>query len=1051
MKTPRIDAVIFDLDGVITNSTPLHSQAWKEMFDSFLKKQSTETNTPFREFTHNEDYLAYVDGKPRYSGVQSFLESRGIYLPFGNPDQEPSYETICGLGNKKNEIYNQLLSEKGVEIYATSVEFIHELKDAGIPLGLATSSKNAERVLELTGLLDLFQTRVDGLVSAELGLEGKPSPDIFQTACDNLGADYERSVIIEDANSGVQAGYRGHFGLVLGVAREGNEEELELHGADLVVEDLLDISIKDIRNWFQEGKQKKGWTIEYFRYDPDQEGTRESLCSIGNGYFASRGAMEEIPANLDINYPGTYITGLYNRLESQISGKTISNEDFVNCPNWLPITYRIDNGDWFDPNQEKILEFHRKLDFKNGILTKTMVVRDQDGNQTRIQSSRLISMADPYLAGLKYSITPLNYTGVFTIRTELDGTITNQGVKRYRDLSSRHIDPQYEGGEDSISYLSVTTNQSKITIGVAAKLIVTLGDIEINPQFTINTNQGKVTTTFEVEARSDSPICIEKLTAYYSSNVPDVDDPLQSAQEKVRKIQGYQQIETESTIAWRNIWDKIDLRISGDRLVQKMIRLHLYHSMVSVSSHSAALDAGIPARGLTGEAYRGHIFWDELFIMPFYILQFPETARSAILYRYRRLGAASNAAIQDGFQGAQFPWQSGSSGREETQSLHLNPISGKWGADFSHLQRHVSLAIAYNLWNYFWITSDDEFLIQFGAELLLSICQYWAGRAVFDPVTERYHISGIMGPDEFHESLPGSDQPGLTDNSYTNLMVVWTIKQAFNAIDLLPKKEKGRILAALEISSEDLDIWRKISNSLNIPLSEEGILEQFQGYFNLKELDWEHYQKTYPDIHRMDRILKSEGLSPNDFKVAKQADALMVFYNLKERTIQSILEELGYEPPDDLLQDNLHYYLQRTSHGSTLSRLVHAYLAFLTGNNELSWKLYQESLRSDYQDIQGGTTREGIHLGVMTGTVLFALRAYAGLDWTENQISIKPALPQGWKEMEFNITYRGDRYFFKLSNLQVNVKLEAKAQRKVMIQGKMIEIKPGDWIEYDLT
>ena len=212
MKKSNIDAVIFDLDGVVTNSTPLHSLAWKTMFDQFLKNQAGKTATPFREFTHEEDYLAYVDGKPRYTGVKSFLESRGFNLPFGDPSQEPGQESICALGNLKDQLFNQMLTEQGVEIYPSTIELIHTLKDSGIPLGLATSSKNAARVLDITGLSDLFQTRVDGIVSAELGLEGKPSPDIFHKACDQLGAAYDRSVIIEDANSGVEAGYRGHFG-----------------------------------------------------------------------------------------------------------------------------------------------------------------------------------------------------------------------------------------------------------------------------------------------------------------------------------------------------------------------------------------------------------------------------------------------------------------------------------------------------------------------------------------------------------------------------------------------------------------------------------------------------------------------------------------------------------------------------------------------------------------------------------------------------------------------------------------------------------------------
>jgi len=1045
MKKSNIDAVIFDLDGVVTNSTPLHSLSWKTMFDQFLKNQAGKTATPFREFTHEEDYLAYVDGKPRYTGVKSFLESRGFNLPFGDPSQEPGQESICALGNLKDQLFNQMLTEQGVEIYPSTIELIHTLKDSGIPLGLATSSKNAARVLDITGLSDLFQTRVDGIVSAELGLEGKPSPDIFHKACDQLGAAYDRSVIIEDANSGVEAGYRGHFGLVLGVARENNQDELELHGADLVVEDLKQINLSDIHNWFAEDGQSKGWSIEYHSYDSAREGTRETLCAVGNGYFCTRGAMEEIPATLDENYPGTYIAGLYNSLESNIGGRTVANEDFVNSPNWLPLTFRIGSGDWFNPGKAEILKFHRKLDFKTGLLTRTMIICDQNSNQSRIQSTRFISMADPNLAAIEYKITPLNYEGTITVRSELDGTVTNLGVKRYRELSSTHLLPLIEGGEGPFSFLSVETNQSKIQIGLAAKLQVLCGEDLITPDFHVNKFQGKVATTFEVEAHSDITICVEKVVSIYSSHLPDTKDPLTKARGDIQRCGSLCDILDLSINEWKKVWDRIDLKVEGDRPVQKMIRLHLYHSMLSLSSHSSKLDVGIPARGLHGEAYRGHIFWDEMYVMPFFDLHFPDAARAALMYRYRRLQTARQAAKEGGFNGAQFPWQSGASGGEETQSLHLNPISGKWGADFSHLQRHVSLAIAYNLWNYYWITDDQDFLINFGAELFLSICQYWSNLAEKHPRTKRFTISGVMGPDEFHEENPGSQEAGLVNNAYSNLMAVWTFNRAFLILDTLPAAEKETLLNSLGIKSDELGKWKEITSMLNISLSEEGILEQFQGYFELEELDWEHYKTTYPDIHRMDRILKSEGLSPNSFKVAKQADTLMLFYNFTESTIQSLIAQLGYQPPEDLLARNLHYYLPRTSHGSTLSKLVHSYLAFLIENNELSWTLYQDSLRSDFLDIQGGTTREGIHLGVMTGTILYIYRTYAGLDWTGKFLKLKPKLPPGWKEITFNLSFRGVRYFFKIGGDKIKLKTDSLGPQDISLGQQLVTIQPGNW------
>ena len=238
MDKHHFEAVIFDLDGVITKTALVHSTAWKEMFDNYLKLREEKYGEPFREFSHTEDYLPYVDGKPRYKGVASFLESRGIEIPFGDPSDSPEAETACGLGNRKNLTFNQILERDGVELYDSTLELIHDLKKEGIRIGVASSSKNCKAVLESAGLLDLIETRVDGVVSAELGLQGKPEPDIFTTACDNLGVEYAASVVVEDAVSGVQAGRKGNFGLVLGVAREDNSRELLANGADIAVDDI---------------------------------------------------------------------------------------------------------------------------------------------------------------------------------------------------------------------------------------------------------------------------------------------------------------------------------------------------------------------------------------------------------------------------------------------------------------------------------------------------------------------------------------------------------------------------------------------------------------------------------------------------------------------------------------------------------------------------------------------------------------------------------------------------------------------------------------------
>ncbi len=234
------------MDGVVTQTAAVHSTAWKRMFDEYLRIREAKYREPFNEFTHAPDYLAYVDGRPRYKGVETFLKSRGIDLPVGSPEDRPGSETICGLGNRKDAIFTELLERDGVHLYDSTITLIQELLKQGIQVGLATSSRNSAVILDKTRTAHLFATVVDGVVSETLGLKGKPDPAIFTTACANLGVPAARAIIIEDAVSGVQAGAKGGFGLVIGVARENNAPELCNHGADLVVCDLAETSVQEI-------------------------------------------------------------------------------------------------------------------------------------------------------------------------------------------------------------------------------------------------------------------------------------------------------------------------------------------------------------------------------------------------------------------------------------------------------------------------------------------------------------------------------------------------------------------------------------------------------------------------------------------------------------------------------------------------------------------------------------------------------------------------------------------------------------------------------------
>lgn len=1011
MNTPyKFKAVIFDLDGVITKTALVHSRAWKEMFDEYLQSRASRYEEPFREFTHEEDYLHYIDGKPRYEGVRSFLESRGINLPYGNPEDSLETETICGIGNRKNLAFNTIIERDGVEPYDTTLELIRRLREEGIKIGVASSSKNCRTVLKSVNLLDIIETRVDGEVSAELGLKGKPEPDIFTTAADNLGVPYDQCVVVEDALSGVEAGRKGNFGLVLGLAREDNAAALYSHGADIVVSDIGEIGFEGIAEWFETGLEEDNWKLIYHDYIPEKERSREALLSVGNGYFGTRGAMEESgPA--DHHYPGTYVSGIYNKLISKVSGRDIPNEDFVNVTNWIPVTFRIDDGEWFDIDNITILEIRRELNFRNGSMMRHLVVRDQKGRETKIVSRRFASMDTPHLAGIEYAVTPLNYSGKITLKSDLSGHHINAGVGRYKELNQQHLHPvdQYSSGD--LQYVAVQTTQSGITIAQGAKIHVTLDGKDINTDYRNITSPALASIVCSGKTDAHSTLTLTK-TVFISHQVQkDASRIKAETLDQIRTISRFEELFLRSQNRWKVLWDEVNIDLEGDRITQKMLRMHAYHLLCTTSPHNEHIDFGIPARGLTGEAYRGHIFWDELYILPFYHIHFREIARSVLMYRHRRLDAARDYAREHGYRGAMFPWQSGSKGTEETQKYHYNPVSGTWGDDHSSLQRHVSLAIAYNILQYHHINEDDAFMLHYGAEMILEICRFWASKASLDPASGRFSITHVMGPDEFHESYPGHEEGGLTDNTYTNIMAVWMFEKAIRYLERLNASDREQVCKKIGLTREELDTWKDISEKIRIVINEEGILAQYDGYFELKELDWDDYRKRYGNIYRLDRILKAEGKSPDEYKVAKQADTLMLWYNLDAGTINDILVRLGYQLPADYLSRNLEYYLKRTSHGSTLSRVVHAYLAIRTGRTELSWQLYSDAVTSDYNDIQGGTTAEGIHTGVMAGTILVALTAYAGLDLSGDSPQINPHMPPHWRCMKFSFWFRGIRYF----------------------------------------
>ena len=752
------------------------------------------------------------------------------------------------------------------------------------------------------------------------------------------------------------------------------------------------------------------WLLVYEDYRPEAEGLREALCTLGSGYFATRGASPESSAD-SVHYPGTYLAGGYNRTVSRVGDRDVENEDLVNMPNWLPLTFRIDDGDWFSIDAVELLSFRQELDLRAGVLHRKLRFCDDAGRITCWNERRIVSMARPNLGALCVELVAENWSGDVTARTGLDGGVINDNVERYRDLESRHLETLEvrEAGRKCM-LLRTRTRQSRLSVAQAARTQIFVDDEELERERRTQIESDRIMQDIPVALEQGQRLRVEKIVAMHSSRDSAISEPGQEALRTLEYTERFDAQLAAHEMAWKHLWEDCDIMLEdpGPPDTELKLRFHVFHLLQTACVHSVDLDIGIPARGWHGEAYRGHIFWDELFIFPFLNLRIPMLTRALLRYRHRRLGEARRAAADAGFRGAMYPWQSGSDGREETQRMHLNPESGRWLPDNSHRQRHINSAIAYNIWQYHEATDDQEFLQFYGAEMLLEIARFWASAVTYNAEIDRFEIKGVMGPDEYHTAYPDADPEkggGLDNNAYTNVMAAWVLARAVEVLGLLPQQRKLQLRERLALTDEEIGEWHEISRKLRIPMTPQGIINQFDGYEHLEELDWEAYREKYGDIHRLDRILEAEGGSPNRYKASKQADVLMLFYLFSAEELGLLFEQLGYPFDPAMIPRNVEYYLARTSHGSTLSQVTHSWVMARSDRCH-SWTLFQRALDSDIADIQGGTTREGIHVGAMAGTVDVVQRCYLGIELRAGVLHFDPALPDDLHRVRIRIHYR---------------------------------------------
>ena len=799
-----------------------------------------------------------------------------------------------------------------------------------------------------------------------------------------------------------------------------------------------------------------GWTLAYDAYRPEQEGLREALCTLGNGYFATRGAAPDCSAD-DVHYPGTYLAGGYNRLTSEVAGREIENEDLVNMPNWLPLTFRIDDGDWFRIDDVEILDFRQELDLKQGILNRRLKFRDRQSRTSQWEERRIVSMANPHLAAVVVQLRAVDWSGRLTVRSGLDGAVVNDGVERYRGLANRHLETvEIEQAAPDTMFLLSRTRQSRIHVAMAAATCLYREGRPVEPERALDLGQDRIAQTLSCEVARGETVEVEKIVALHTSRDMASSEPGLEARKTLHDSGRFGGILEAHVQAWKHLWQdcNIELCDGEDADTACKLRVHIFHLLQTVSPHSIDLDTGVPARGWHGEAYRGHIFWDELFIFPFLNLRAPMLTRALLRYRYRRLDEARKAARDAGYEGAMFPWQSGSNGREESQKLHLNPQSGRWIPDNTHRQRHINSAIAYNIWHYYQVTEDHEFLLFYGAEMLLEIARFWASVATYNAEIDRYEIKGVMGPDEYHTAYPDADpesEGGLDNNAYTNVMAAWVFDRARDVFDLLPKSHCQRLCERLGIRLEERDHWEEISRKLRVPFHGDGIISQFEGYDDLEEFDWEGYEKKYGDIQRLDRILEAEGDTPNRYKVSKQADVLMLFYLFSAEELNLLFEQLGYPFDRDTIPRNVEYYMARTSHGSTLSGVAHSWV-LARSDRPRSWHLFQQALDSDVADIQGGTTPEGIHTGAMAGTIDLVERCYLGIGTRANVLHLDPMLPEELGCIRAKLRYRRQVLDIEATHecLRISSRSFTTSPITVAYRGHFRDLAPGDAYEFRL-
>lgn len=713
-------------------------------------------------------------------------------------------------------------------------------------------------------------------------------------------------------------------------------------------------------------------------FNPAQLHHKETVFTLGNGYLGTRGTFEE-------GYPGacpaTLIHGVYD------DAPLVSTE-LANCPDWLSLIVIV-GGDRFRLDQGQVLSYQRWLDLKRGILSRSVQWRSPSGHTLSFNFERFVSLADPHTLALRCQIVSMDYEGPIEVHASLNGYPDNQGMLHWDWLDQTSI-------TDAIS-LHVRSRCSKIELGMAARLNVS-GTDDCHTTAIGFHNFPTLVSRFPM--RPGQKVTLEKLVAVFTSR--DNQAPAAAALDKVLHLANYPLLLTSHQTAWARMWQINDVIIEGDLTAQLAVRYNLFQLLAAAPHHDDRVS--IPAKTLSGFAYRGHVFWDtEIFILPCLTFTQPTLARNLLTYRYHGLAGARRKAQAANYEGAMYAWESAHTGDEVTPAWVPGPDGKKlvriWCGD---IELHISTDVAYAAWQYWRVTGDDTWMRTYGAEMILDTAVFWGSRVTWNAAQHRYEIHDVIGPDEYHERVD--------NNAFTNRMVQWHLQTALDVLNWLYETDPHHAAALkqqLDLLPKRLRHWQDVIDRLWVPFDPAtGLIEQFEGFFQLQDINLTAYE---PRSRSMQAILGIEGA--NQRQVLKQPDVMMLLYMLRD----GVFGDRVVHYDRQTLQTNWDYYAPRTDHtyGSSLGPAVHAILASDLGKSEEAYEHFMRALLVDLADVRSNAA-EGIHAASTGGVWQAVVFGFGGVRLTENGPTANPNLPPNWTRLSFKLLWQGQLCEFDL-------------------------------------